>query len=300
MSAEILARWAADAFGRYDKSTVDKILVAVGAAPGDYVTPRPGATGAVMLVPRPVGVVLTRITAADPALTVRRAAFSALATRNALLVVPPDARDVDARKVTINTTGILAATALAAGAPDGVLQVWTGPGEPHVDLVLDPPVGGVIPVLIDETADPRAAAAHLTACSTVDIAAIVTRAAAGNLHECLSRADTRPLVTTVPDATRGIDAARTVLRIHGGDRAAIFSRDPARILAYAAALPVRQVVVNGAELADPWNERLVNWVRIDGISPASLAGLTPGREPPGPIPPYPHPSNRLGAGDGGA
>jgi hypothetical protein len=200
--------------------------------------------------------------------------------------------------VAANTTGILAATALAAGAPDGVLQIWTGSGEPRVDLVLDPPAGGVIPVLVDETADPGAAAAYLAACSTVDTSVIATRSAAAGLQDRLSRVGAPLVVKAVPDATRGIDAAVAMLRVHGGDHAAIFSRDPARILAYAAALPVRQVVVNGAEPDDPWHERLVKWVRIHGIDPSSLAGLTPGREPSGPIPPYPHPSNRLGAGDG--
>jgi acetaldehyde dehydrogenase / alcohol dehydrogenase len=49
----------------------------------------------------------------------------------------------------------------------------------------------------------------------------------------------------VPDAARGIDAARALLRIGGpGHSAVIHSRDPATILAYGAAVRVLRVAVN--------------------------------------------------------
>jgi hypothetical protein len=49
----------------------------------------------------------------------------------------------------------------------------------------------------------------------------------------------------VPDAARGIDAARALLRIGGaGHSAVIHSRDPATILAYGAAVGVLRVAVN--------------------------------------------------------
>jgi acetaldehyde dehydrogenase/alcohol dehydrogenase len=49
----------------------------------------------------------------------------------------------------------------------------------------------------------------------------------------------------VPDAARGIDAARAMLRIGGGGHsAAIHSRDPRTILAYGAAVKVLRVTVN--------------------------------------------------------
>ena len=49
----------------------------------------------------------------------------------------------------------------------------------------------------------------------------------------------------VPDAARGIDAARALLRIGGaGHSAVIHSRDPRTILAYAAAVGVLRVTVN--------------------------------------------------------
>ena len=49
----------------------------------------------------------------------------------------------------------------------------------------------------------------------------------------------------VPDAARGIDAARALLRIGGaGHSAVIHSRDPRTILAYGAAVRVLRVSVN--------------------------------------------------------
>jgi acetaldehyde dehydrogenase / alcohol dehydrogenase len=49
----------------------------------------------------------------------------------------------------------------------------------------------------------------------------------------------------VPDAARGIDAARAMLRIGGGGHSAVIhSRDPRTILAYGAAVRVLRVTVN--------------------------------------------------------
>ena len=49
----------------------------------------------------------------------------------------------------------------------------------------------------------------------------------------------------MPDAARGIDAARALLRIGGpGHSAVIHSRNPRTILAYGAAVNVLRVTVN--------------------------------------------------------
>jgi hypothetical protein len=49
----------------------------------------------------------------------------------------------------------------------------------------------------------------------------------------------------VPDARRGIDAARAMLRIGGGGHSAVIhSRDPRTIMAYGAAVQVLRVAVN--------------------------------------------------------
>ena len=66
-------------------------------------------------------------------------------------------------------------------------------------------------------------------------------------EEPLAREKLFPLLglVRVPDARRGIDAARAMLRIGGaGHSAVIHSRDPRTIMAYGAAVPVLRVAVN--------------------------------------------------------
>ena len=66
-------------------------------------------------------------------------------------------------------------------------------------------------------------------------------------EEPLAREKLFPLLglVRVPDARRGIDAARAMLRIGGaGHSAAIHSRDPRTIMAFGAAVQVLRVAVN--------------------------------------------------------
>lgn len=66
-------------------------------------------------------------------------------------------------------------------------------------------------------------------------------------EEPLAREKLFPLLglVRVPDARRGIDAARALLRIGGaGHSAVIHSHDPRTIMAYGAAVQVLRVVVN--------------------------------------------------------
>jgi hypothetical protein len=66
-------------------------------------------------------------------------------------------------------------------------------------------------------------------------------------EEPLAREKLFPLLglVRVPDARRGIDAARAMLRIGGGGHSAVIhSRDPRTIMAYGAAVQVLRVAVN--------------------------------------------------------
>jgi hypothetical protein len=66
-------------------------------------------------------------------------------------------------------------------------------------------------------------------------------------EEPLAREKLYPLLglVRVPDARRGIDAARAMLRIGGaGHSAAIHSHDPRTVMAYGAAVQVLRVAVN--------------------------------------------------------
>lgn len=136
MTARDLAAWAADAFAGYDVAATHRIVTAA-TGPGplpDYVSARlDPVTGAVAL-PRPVGVVLARVSADTLDEVVRRV----LLTRNALLV---EGADVAGRLPE------LAARAEAAGAPAGVLQMLDGPGP--VDFVLDAVAEAPVVVIVD-------------------------------------------------------------------------------------------------------------------------------------------------------
>jgi acetaldehyde dehydrogenase / alcohol dehydrogenase len=215
------AEWAARAFARYDKGSVDaivraaaqagaakareyaewavretgfgvvehKVLKNVACSTGiaehyaghDYVTPRLDPEAKIVEIPRPAGVVLALTPSTNPVATVFFKALLALMTRNVVVLSPhPLAKEscADAAKT-------LAAAAVAAGAPDGVIQVVDEPSVPLIDALMtdertsvivatggvpvvraayssgNPAIGvgpGNVPVLVDETADlPKAA-----------------------------------------------------------------------------------------------------------------------------------------------
>ncbi|HEY6934988.1 MAG TPA: aldehyde dehydrogenase family protein [Marmoricola sp.] len=131
-------------------------------------------------------------------------------------------------------------------------------------------------------------------------------------------------VIRVPNARRGIETARSIVRIAGsGHSAAIHSTDPATVMEYAGRVPVLRVSVNvgnstgssgldtnlaptmtvgtgfvgRSSLGENLEPRhLVNWTRIayntDPTVPmAEFAGLTPWQQHAGPVPPYPRASN---------
>lgn len=135
-------------------------------------------------------------------------------------------------------------------------------------------------------------------------------------------------MTTVPDAARGIRAARAVVRIAGaGHSAAIHSENHRVITEFATQVPVLRVSVNvgnstgssGLEtnLAPSMTigtgfvgrssigenlqpQNLMNWSRIAynsdaGVTMPDFAGIAPWQSPAGPVPPYPLASNDTGA-----
>ncbi|MGN7778602.1 aldehyde dehydrogenase family protein [Mycolicibacterium sp. 22603] len=136
-------------------------------------------------------------------------------------------------------------------------------------------------------------------------------------------------MTTATDASRGIRAARAVVRIAGaGHSAAIHSENPAVITDFATQVPVLRVSVNvgnstgssGLEtnLAPSMTigtgfvgrssigenlqpDNLVNWTRIAynseaAVRMAEFAGIQPWHAPTGSVPAYPRASNDRGDG----
>ena len=147
----------------------------------DYVTPRVDAERKIVEVPRPAGVVLALTPSTNPVSTVYFKVILSLLTRNAVVVSPHPY----AKECCSDATRVLAEAAVAAGAPDGVIQWVEEPSVPLIDALMTDPrtdvilaTGGVavvraayssgnpaigvgpgnVPVLVDATADlPRAA-----------------------------------------------------------------------------------------------------------------------------------------------
>ena len=166
------AEWAARAFARYDKATVDAIVRAAAAAGAarareyaeravretgfgvvehkvlknvacstgvvehyaghDYVTPRVDAAAKVVEVPRPAGVVLALTPSTNPVATVFFKCLLALMTRSVVVVSPHPM----AKEVCADAARALGEAAVKAGAPDGVIQVVDEPSVPLIDALM--------------------------------------------------------------------------------------------------------------------------------------------------------------------
>ncbi|HEY9240405.1 MAG TPA: aldehyde dehydrogenase family protein [Streptosporangiaceae bacterium] len=269
------AQWAALAFGKYDKRSVDRIVHAAaqaGAARAreyaewavretgfgvaehkvlknlasstglaeayaghDYVTPRIDPVAKVVEIPRPAGVVLALTPSTNPVATVFVKALLALMTRSAVVVSPhPLARECSA-----DAARALADAAVAAGAPDGVIQVVDEPSVPLINALMadertsvivatggvavvraayssgNPAIGvgpGNVPVLVDATADLARAAQRIADSKSFDNSIlctnesvlIVTEAAAGTLLRHLNRAGCHLLAPADRDKLRDL------------------------------------------------------------------------------------------------
>ncbi|MDO5697493.1 MAG: aldehyde dehydrogenase family protein [Dermatophilus congolensis] len=414
-------------FGVVEHKEHKNVVCSVGLiehyAHHDFVTSRVDQAAKIVEVARPAGVVLALTPSTNPVATVYFKALLALMTRNAVVICPHPM----AKGVCTDAARTLARAAEEAGAPSGVVQVVENPSIPLLEaLMADERVGAIVatggtgvvraayssgnpalgvgpgnvPVLVDGTADVRAAAkrivdskafdnsvlctnesvliveesvadallremqsagAHLLSPGEVDqlrahmfpmgrlntevvgrAAADIARAAgiktgprtrlllapidAAVPEEAMTHEKLSPVlaVLQVPDAARGIVAARSIVRIAGaGHSAAIHSTDADTIMQFTVAVPVLRVSVNvgnstgGAGLdtnlapsmtigtgfvgrsalgenLEP--KHLVNWARIAYGSDASdpMVGFTavePWSTPRGPVPVYPWPSN---------
>ena len=231
------AEWAARAFARYDKQAVDRVVHAAARAGAekareyaewavretgfgvaehkviknlacstglveayathDYVTPRFDPAAKILEVPRPAGVVLALTPSTNPVASVYFKALLALMTRNAVVVSPhPQAAECCA-----DAARTLERAAVAAGAPDGVIQVVDRPSVPLIDALMTdertsvivatggapvvraayssgtPAIGvgpGNVPVLVDATADLSKAAKRIVDSKSFDNSILCT------------------------------------------------------------------------------------------------------------------------------
>ncbi len=231
------ARWAAGAFAVYDRNQTRRIAEAVSEVAyqnaerfahdaveetgmgvvehkrrkneacsrgiferyrdNDYVGARIDPERKLVEVPKPAGVILALTPSTNPIAAVYFKVMLALLTRNAVVVSPHPM----ARRVSVQAVRLMAYTAVAAGAPDGCLQVVEEPtiplieslmADPGTDLIVatggtgvvraayhsgNPSLGvgpGNVPAFVEETADVAGAAACLAESKSFDNSILCT------------------------------------------------------------------------------------------------------------------------------
>jgi acetaldehyde dehydrogenase/alcohol dehydrogenase len=231
------ARWAASAFAQYDRDQTRRIAEAVATvahenaerfardaveetgmgvvehkrrkneacsrgiferyADEDFVGVRIDPERKLVEVPKPAGVILALTPSTNPIATVYFKVLLSLLTRNAVVVSPHPM----ARRVSAEAVRLMARAAVAAGAPDGCLQVVEEPTVPLIEglmadsgtnLILatggaavvraayrsgNPSLGvgpGNVPALVDATADIARAAACLVESKSFDNSILCT------------------------------------------------------------------------------------------------------------------------------
>jgi len=163
----------------------------------DYVSPRVDADRKMVELPRPAGVVLALTPSTNPVSTVYFKILLALLTRNAIVISPHPF----AKECCSDAARLLGEAAVAAGAPDGVVQVVEEPSIPLIDALMtdertdvilatggvavvraayssgNPAIGvgpGNVPVLVDATADLKRAAEKLVSSKAFDNSLLCT------------------------------------------------------------------------------------------------------------------------------
>jgi acyl-CoA reductase-like NAD-dependent aldehyde dehydrogenase len=250
------ARWAATAFASYDREATRRVVEAVADAAyqnaerfavaaveetgmgvaehkrrkneacsrgiveryagEDYVGVQVDAAAKIVAVPKPAGVVLALTPSTNPIATVYFKVLLSLMTRNAVVVSPHPL----AKRTSAEAVHLLARAAVAAGAPDGCLQVVEEPtipliealmGDDGVDVIVatggtavvraayrsgNPSLGvgpGNVPALVDATADVAAAARCLADSKAFDNSILCTNESVVIVEERVADAFEREL-----------------------------------------------------------------------------------------------------------
>ncbi len=231
------ARWAAEVFRRYDRNATMAIVDAVAATAHehagryadwaveetgfgvaahkkikneltahplvdfyrdhDYVNSRIDETSKIVEIPRPAGVIMALTPSTNPIATINYKILISLMTRNAIVISPHPA----ALECSVDAAHRLAESAIAAGAPDGVIQIIEDPSIPLVEELMgspktsvtlatggsamvrsaysssNPAIGvgpGNAPVFVDSTADIDKAAKRIVDSKSFDNSALCT------------------------------------------------------------------------------------------------------------------------------
>jgi acetaldehyde dehydrogenase/alcohol dehydrogenase len=231
------AEWASRAFSRFDAKSVQRIVEAAGAAGAekaaefaartvaetgfgvvehktlknlacssglveayrghDYVSVSVDAEQKIVSIPRPAGVIFALTPSTNPVATVYFKIMLALMTRNAIVISPHPY----AKKVCSDAARTMAEAAIAAGAPDGIIQWVEEPSIPLISALMNdertdvivatggtavvraayhsgnPAIGvgpGNVPVLVDRTADLQKAAQRIVESKAFDNSILCT------------------------------------------------------------------------------------------------------------------------------
>ncbi len=201
--AQELAEWAVreTGFGVASHKVVKNLACSTGIAAAyraaDFVDPVVDSTARIVSVPRPAGVVLALTPSTNPVATVYFKILLALLTRNAIVISPHPY----AKAVCAEAARTMADAAIAAGAPDGCIQVVAEPSiplvnalmtDPRTDVIVatggslmvraayrsgNPAIGvgpGNVPVLVDASADLAAAAKRIVESKAFDNSVLCT------------------------------------------------------------------------------------------------------------------------------
>jgi acetaldehyde dehydrogenase / alcohol dehydrogenase len=228
----------------------------------DFISARIDAEAKIVELPRPAGVVLALTPSTNPIATVYFKVLLALMTRNAVVVSPHPL----AREVSVDAANHLARAAVAAGAPDGCIQVVEEPtipliealmSDPTTDVILatggvavvraayrsgNPAIGvgpGNVPALVDHTADVAQAARLLADSKAFDNSILCTNESCAIVEERCADEFERELGKNgahVLDA-EGADAVRAGLYPEGRLRIDMIGRD-ATVLAAECGIKV--------------------------------------------------------------
>ena len=244
----------------------------------DYVSARVDAERKIVELPRPAGVVLALTPSTNPIATVYFKVLLALMTRNAVIVSPHPL----AREVSVDAVSHLAGAAVAAGAPDGCIQVVEEPtipliealmADPTTDVILatggtavvraayrsgNPAIGvgpGNVPALVDRTADPTQAARHLAESKAFDNSILCTNESCAIVEEPVYDAFVRELGRNHAHVLdeEGATAVREALYPEGRMRTDLAGKD-ATVLAAEAGVrvpPTTRVLVAPFRLVVP-------------------------------------------------
>ncbi len=197
------AEWAVreTGFGIVEHKRIKNIACSRGLldayAADDFVTHRVRPGAKIVELPRPAGVILALTPSTNPVSSVYFKTILALMTRNTIVICPHPR----ARECCIDAAHALAEAAVAAGAPDGVVQVIEHPSIPLLNTLMsdertsvilatgggdmvrsayrsgNPALGvgpGNVPVLVDRTADMAAAAERIIDSKSFDNSILCT------------------------------------------------------------------------------------------------------------------------------